>query len=40
MMRCQVGAVIGVGLAGKLRGTPGEVDLSVLKKIVIGWGAS
>ena len=34
---CLVGAVLGVALASKLRGSKSDLDFSVLKKIVIGW---
>ena len=37
---CLVGAVIGVGIAGRLLGTGGELNASMLKKIVIGWAAT
>ena len=34
---CLVGAVVGVSLASKLRGSKDDLDLSVLKRIVMGW---
>ena len=37
---CLVGAVIGVGIAGRLLGTGGELNAAMLKKIVIGWAAT
>ena len=34
---CLVGAVVGVSVASKLRGSKDDLDLSVLKRIVMGW---
>ena len=37
---CLVGAVIGVGIVGRAVGTGGELNASMLKKIVVGWVAT
>ena len=37
---CLVGAVIGVGMVGRLVGEDSELNVSMLKKIVVGWAAT
>ena len=37
---CLVGAVIGVGIVGRLVGEDSELNVSMLKKIVVGWAAT
>lgn len=34
---CLVGSVIGIGIASKLIGKPANIDMNVLKKIILSW---
>lgn len=37
---CLVGAVVGVGIAQKIRGMKNKINMAVLKKIFVGWVAT